>query len=231
MRPDAEDLARYYASPAGRRVLGQIVPRLSPWLRHDAQARLLALGFCAPLLDSQAEMLPLRISACPALQGIWRWPRHGLLRTVQVDERRLPFVDAFFDQLLMMHVLEYAEPARGLLREAWRVLAPAGELLLIVPNRASLHTLADASPFSNGRPFSFGQLERLLGDALFDIMAHDCCISLPAMLAGSGLDRILLRFLPRSGGVHMIRARKSDGAAPIFSGRTAPVQAPVHAGW
>ena len=54
-----------------------------------------------------------------------------------------------------------------LLREMWRVLTPEGRLLLIVPNRRGVWARLDTTPFGHGRPYSRGQLERLLTDALF----------------------------------------------------------------
>jgi alpha-ketoglutarate-dependent 2,4-dichlorophenoxyacetate dioxygenase len=44
---------------------------------------------------------------------------------------------------------------------------PEGRLLLIVPNRRGIWARLDSTPFGHGRPYSRGQLERLLGDALF----------------------------------------------------------------
>jgi len=48
----------------------------------------------------------------------------------------LPFADAFFDRILVVHGLEGADATRPLLRQLWRVLAPEGRLLLI---RAQSH--------------------------------------------------------------------------------------------
>ena len=39
------------------------------------------------------------------------------------------------DRVLMVHSLEFAESPRETLKELWRVLAPGGRLVIVVPNR------------------------------------------------------------------------------------------------
>ena len=88
--------------------------------------------------------------------------------TVLVEEEALPFPDAFFDRILVVHGLEEAEGLRPLLRQLWRVLAPEGRLLVVAPNRASLWAQVERSPFGHGRPFSRTELDTLLRGALFE---------------------------------------------------------------
>jgi len=57
--------------------------------------------------------------------------------------------------------------AEEVLREVWRVLAPGGRLLCVVPNRRGVWARADTTPFGHGRPFSRSQLTNLLREALF----------------------------------------------------------------
>ena len=49
---------------------------------------------------------------------------------------------------------------RELLREMWRVLAPNGRLLIVVPNRRGLWARVDTTPFGYGSPFSRSQLTK-----------------------------------------------------------------------
>jgi len=44
--------------------------------------------------------------------------------------------------------LEAAEAQRPFLRELWRVLTPAGRLLVVAHNRASLWAQLETSPFA-----------------------------------------------------------------------------------
>jgi SAM-dependent methyltransferase len=220
LRADITVLADYYASPAGRKLVATVLPLVQPLLRMRSDSRLLGLGFAQPFLPTDG---PLVVQACPALQGVMRWPSDAPNRTCLVDDKQLPFTDALFDQVLVVHALEYVEPARALLREIWRVLAPAGQLLLLVPNRSSLHMLMDRSPFANGRPYSAQQLRFLLEGTLFTPLVSHSCVALPGVLGATLLDRLLLRALPKSGGIHIVLAQKTDGALP---GRVGRVRAP-----
>jgi len=66
------------------------------------------------------------------------------------------------DRLVVMHGLETGEDPISLLDECYRVLAPEGRGIFIVPNRAGLWARRDATPFGFGRPYSLGQLEAML---------------------------------------------------------------------
>src|SRR6185503_4798117 len=98
--------------------------------------------------------------------GVVAWPAVRRLVTL-VDEDALPFPDAFFDCLLVVHVLESTDAMKRHMRELWRVLAPEGKLLLIAPNRTSLWAQVERSPFAHGRPSNRAQLDSLLRDTLY----------------------------------------------------------------
>ena len=49
-------------------------------------------------------------------------------------------------------MLEWSEKPRDLLRELWRVLAPNGRLLLVVPNRRGLWARVDTTPVRLWQP-------------------------------------------------------------------------------
>ena len=138
------------------------------------------------------------------------------------DEDALPFPDAFFDRILVVHGLEGADATRPLLRQLWRVLAPEGRMLLVVPNRTSLWAQLERSPFAVGRPFSRGELDRLLRGALFEPLRWDRALYLPPfrgrrlIRTANGWDEIMRRLLPALAGVHLVEAGKSlYGAPPV----------------
>ncbi|MEI9990650.1 MAG: methyltransferase domain-containing protein [Rhizomicrobium sp.] len=233
MQLDAADLADFYEAPLGlltRRIVARQLRVLWPSAKG---ACLLGYGFAVPYLrqfQAEAERV---VALMPAQQGVVAWPPARSL-TALGDEAALPFPDAFFDRILVVHGLEGADGARPLLRQLWRVLAPEGRLLLVAPNRTSLWAQLDRSPFGVGRPFSRGELDRLLRGALFEPLAWDRALYMPPFrgrrLVGTGMgwDRILKRIAPGTAGVHLVEAGKTFyGSAPVRVGKTVPQWAPA----
>ena len=140
------------------------------------------------------------------LQGAIVWPRDAPAMSALVEEDHLPLADGTIDRLLAVHCLETAERVRPLLREMWRVLAPEGRMILVVPNRRGVWARLDKTPFGQGRPYSRSQLEALLIEALFTPSDWGGALYVPPV------DR---RFLLRSA-----TAWERVGAAlsPAFSG-------------
>ncbi|MEI9996249.1 MAG: methyltransferase domain-containing protein [Rhizomicrobium sp.] len=233
MQLDAADLADFYEAPLGlltRRIIARQLRALWPSTKG---ACLLGYGFAVPYLrqfQGEAERV---VALMPAQQGVVAWPA-GRSLTALCDETALPFPDAFFDRILVVHGLEGADATRPLLRQLWRVLAPEGRLLLVAPNRTSPWTQLERSPFATGRPFSRGELDRLLRSALFEPLAWDRALYVPPfrgrrlVRTGAGWDRLLGRLFPALSGVHLVEAGKTlYGAAPIRVAKTQPQWAPV----
>ena len=113
------------------------------------------------------------------------------------------------------HGLEVAEAQRPTLRELWRVLAPAGRLIVVVPNRASLWAQFETSPFGHGQPYSRGQLDRLLVQSLFQPESWDAALYMPpfgqrrSIRTGNAWERLGHSLWPRLAGVHIVEASKS----------------------
>ena len=115
----------------------------------------------------------------------------------------------------MLHGLETGANPGGLLDECWRVLAPEGKVLIIVPNRAGLWAKGDATPFGFGRPFTSGQLQNFLGKRRFGVLNIRAALFAPPSgrgfwLAGASVIEKLgsnarLRF---AGGVLLLEAQK-----------------------
>lgn len=229
MRPSLEDLRIFYASRHGRRTAHLLASIVAPAVRRQSNSRLLALGYTTPLL---AGLNPAKIErlaiVMPAAQGAQVWPRHGWPNcALSARETELPFAAAIFDQAVLCHSLEFTN-APKLLRELWRVLAPAGDLVLIVPNRAGLWTHFEATPFGQGQPYGRNGLGTLLREAMFEPVAWKTALVAPPISGFRWLDRPLTRLLPALGGIHFVLARKTDGLSPMPVGkrvRAAPVRA------
>lgn len=162
----------------------------------------------------------------PAAQGALEWPQGGPSLTALVFDEQLPFADAAIDRLMMVHLLEHSENPGETLNEAWRVLAPGGKLLIVVPNRRGVWARFEHTPFGTGRPYSRGQLSSLLRDALFMPTIWADCLHFPP-LRRSGMARFkpalewLGRHLwPAFSGVIIVEATKR-----LYQGLPSPVRA------
>lgn len=87
--------------------------------------------------------------------------------TALIFDEELPLPDSSIDRVLMVHSLEFAESPRETLKELWRVLAPGGRLVIVVPNRRGVWARMEHTPFGSGRPYSRGQLTSLLRETNF----------------------------------------------------------------
>lgn len=167
MSTDVVDLRSFYASPLGhvaRRFIGKAVLRF--W-DNVGGSRLVGIGYAVPYLSLLRDQTERCLAFMPATQGVVNWSSGSGSSSALVDPLLLPLDDASVDRVLLVHALESSENAEELLAECWRVLAPGGRILLIVPNRRGLWARMDGTPFGHGRPFSRRQLERLMRDTLF----------------------------------------------------------------
>ncbi len=221
MQFDAPTLADFYESPMGQVARRHILRRVRLIWPTLANRRVLGYGFAVPYLRSFIGEAERVVAVMPAQQGVVAWPAVRQL-VAQVDEDALPFPDAMFDCLLVVHGMEAADAMKRFLRELWRVLAPEGRLLLVVPNRTSLWAQVERSPFAHGRPFSRSQLDRLLRDAMFEPLNWDISLLQPPLKSrklirtGAGWDRFGRNLWPALAGVHIVEAQKTVfGAVPI----------------
>ncbi len=180
MHLDVLDLrAFYYRTKLGRsaqRGLQEALRRLWPDTRG---LTVTGFGFPAPVLRPFLKESRRVVALMPAQQGVMPWPAAGPSVSVLVEETRWPIEAGTVDRLLVLHGLESSERPAALLAEIWRVLAPGGEVVFIVPNRSGLWARRDVTPFGYGRPYSFGQLETLLGQNRFMPERHASALYSP----------------------------------------------------
>jgi SAM-dependent methyltransferase len=213
MEHDSAALSQFYLSPLGQVARRLILRRLRQFWPDLRGTRLLGYGFAPPFLRGFLGEAERVIALIPEQLGAAVWPTPSVLSTL-ADESALPFPDALFDRVLVVHGLESADSLRPLMRQLWRVLAPGGKLLLVVPNRTSLWSQVERSPFANGRPFTRGQLESLLRDTMFAAERWDTALLLPPLhsrrLIGSGAswESIGRKLWPALAGVHLLEATK-----------------------
>ncbi len=213
---DVRGLGNFYESPMGERTRRLILRRVRELWPDTSGRRLLGYGFARPYLRAFLGEAERCIAALPAALGPGGvWPDDAKNLTTLVEEDALPFPDAFFDLILVVHGLEEAEGLRPLLRQLWRVLAPEGKLMIVAPNRASLWAQLERSPFGHGRPFSRSELDGLMRGAMFVPEQWQRALYAPPVgigalaRSGTGWERFGARFLPGLGGVHLVEASKS----------------------
>ena len=221
MHIDVEDLRDFYATPLGQVVRRLIAQRIRARWAEAKGLTVLGLGFATPYLGIWRSEVRRLGALMPSGQGALVWPAGGATQSVMVDETHLPLADNSVDRMLAVHCLEQAERPVPLLREIWRVLVPEGSLLLVVPNRRGLWARLDRTPFGHGRPYSRGQLEGLLTDALFTPVSWANALHIPPidrrfMLHrwASSYERIAARLDPGFGGVIIVEAKK-ELVAPV----------------
>lgn len=214
------ELRDFYARPLGgmvRRLLGH---RIRARWRRLTGATLMGLGYPTPYLSAFRGEANCLAALMPASQGALLWPATGRLHTVVVEEESLPLPDACVDHLLAVHCLESSEQVRLLLREMWRVLKPEGRLMIVVPNRRGVWARLDTTPFGHGRPYSPGQLQRLLSEALFTPVEWGAALYLPpidrqlVLRSAMAMERLGARVWPAFAGIIMVEAKK-ELASPI----------------
>jgi len=222
MHTDVLELRKFYSGPLGGMVRRLLTQRIRARWRSAQACQVMGLGFAVPYIGLfRAEAARLG-ALMPATQGAVVWPARESVLAVMVDEASLPLPDASVDRLLCVHGLEVSDRAPAMLREIWRVLAPEGRVLLIAPNRRGLWARFDTTPFGHGRPYSRGQLERLLTDALFTPLEWTSALFMPPldrlwlMRWATVFERVGARLWPGFAGVIIVEARKElMGAIPM----------------
>jgi len=167
MTLDVNDLSAFYDSPLGevaRRLIGRVLR--ARW-DNCAGLSIMGLGYCGPYLDRFRDEAQRTLALMPAAQGVVHWPSADRSASALVLGDMLPLPDASIDRVLVAHALETAEHPSAVLEEVWRVLAPGGRAILVVPSRRGVWARADGTPFGHGQPFSRTQLRELVRDALF----------------------------------------------------------------
>jgi SAM-dependent methyltransferase len=238
MRRDILDLRAFYASDLGRTARAMIGRKLTEAWGEGGGLDILGLGYPTPYLGGFRDKARRVIAAMPAQQGVEIWPGTGGGLTSLVHEEALPFQNALFDRILLIHALEESPDPLALLREVWRVMAPSGRVIVAVAARDGLWANAEQTPFGHGRPYSRRQLAQLIGEAEFEPVGYTRALYAPPIswLTGQAetFEQAGSRLWPRFSGVVLIEAVKQTYAIKARPQRARsrvvrPVMAPVPA--
>jgi SAM-dependent methyltransferase len=163
MHLDVRELrAFYYESALGRSVQHTVRDQVNSLWPNTKRQTVVGYGFATPLLRPFLEDARRVTALMPARQGVMHWPPGAPNCSVLCEETRWPVETGSVDKLLVLHGLDTSEHSAAVLEECYRVLEPAGRAIFIVPNRASLWSRREGTPFSFARPYTAGQLESRL---------------------------------------------------------------------
>jgi len=235
MRQPAATLEAFYQSRLGQCAARLMSDRMtSLWGTCEGQ-RVLGVGYPSPLLPLWQAEAASCIGVVPEEIGEVRLSSDRGQTLCLAPEQRLPFSEGIFDRVFLLHALEEADSPRQLLREAWRVLAPEGRIVVAVTNRRSMWSLVDSEPFGHGRPWTRRQMVQFLNDSLFQVTASTTAVHLPPLdwrlitAAAKSWERAGDLVLPGLGGVVLVEAVKRLYTKPGGSA-AAPVTKAVKAG-
>lgn len=214
MPADIVDLRQFYQTPLGRFAEQSVAMALSSVWPPLPNERLAGLGYAHPYLDRFRADAERTIALMPAWLGAVAWPMCEASAAALVFDEDLPLPDAAMDRVLMVHSLEFTENPQETLREIWRVLAPSGRVVIVVPNRRGVWAQFDHTPFGSGRPYSRGQLLGLLREANFTPAGAAEALFFPpskmtfVLKLRDGLERLGRRCWPVFSGVIIVEAEK-----------------------
>ncbi|MBT8455215.1 MAG: methyltransferase domain-containing protein [Rhodobacteraceae bacterium] len=248
MHLDVLDLRSfYYRTSLGRAAQRAIRDQLRG-LWPDVTGKTVAgFGFAVPLLRPYLGEAERTIALMPGQQGVMPWPSGAPNLSVLCHETLWPLETGTVDRLVLMHGLETSENPFEVLEECYRVLAPQGRAVFIVPNRGGLWARRDATPFGFGRPYTRVQLEAQLKSHDFVPERHLAALFQPPSakrfwMKTGGFWEKMGRKLSNSvaGGVLMVEVVKQVPAPPrrglpeavrkplrVLDGITQPAPKPV----
>ena len=234
MNVDIVHLNEFYGSRLGQFAERSIVAGLQGLWRSLPGERLVGLGYTAPYLDRFRADTERTFAFMPAAQGAAPWPHGGPCAAALVFEEDLPLPDSAIDRMLMVHALEHAQDPRETLGEAWRVLAPNGRLVIVVPNRRGVWARMEHTPFGAGRPWPRGQLTRALREVQFTPTAWSDALHFPpadfalALRGSARMERIGRKLFPAIAGAVIVEATKQVyQGLPVLKRQSRRVFAPV----
>jgi SAM-dependent methyltransferase len=231
---DVETLREFYTSPLGelsRKFVGRVIR--ARWA-NTTDLTVAALGYGLPYLERLHDRSCRRVVLMPSQQGVVVWPEPERCASALVWADMLPLPDASVDRLLVAHALEAVERPETLLEEAWRVIAPEGRVIVVVPSRRGIWARADGTPFGQGSPYSKGQLRELLNRAILSPIFWGEALYFPPIKkkyiirSAPAIERLGAALSLPFAGVHVVEAIKQIhrpvGARAVARSRLSPLR-------
>jgi len=214
MSIDVIDLRDFYSRRLGAEARALINRGIRERWPDAKGQRVLGVGYPTPYLGLFREDAERSFAFMPAAQGVLKWPTGRPAKAALVDELSMPLPEAAVDRILLVHALEMCDDPAALLREVWRVLAPSGRVIAVIPNRRGVWARTDNTPFGHGRPYSRSQITDLLRQTWFTPTAWGEALFIPPYAGGWFLksaqmwERVGASLSLPFAGVHIVEATK-----------------------
>ncbi len=180
MHQDVVDLrAFYYRTRLGRSTQRALQAAIGAIWPSAKDLTVVGYGFAAPLLRPFLADARRVLCLMPDRQGVMPWPAGEPNCAVLVQETLWPLPAGMADRLIVAHGLETGDRPDALLEEIWRVLAPEGRVIFVLPNRTGAWARREITPFGHGRPYTASQAETLLRRHRFVIEAQAAALYAP----------------------------------------------------
>ena len=229
MRRDVLTLRTFYGGPLGRAAVEMVERKLVQAWGDARGLDVLGVGYATPFLERFSALARRVVAAMPVVQGAEPWPMGDPNLVCLSPECSLPFQNALFDRVAVVHSLEESDDPNALLREVKRVLAPSGRLIVAVANRSGWWARSETTPFGYGRPFSRTQLEEAVRAAGLEPTAWSMCLYAPPYAPfarwAEPLEQLGAKALPPMGGLILMEAVKQTFAVKP-RGAVAPARVP-----
>ena len=219
MQFSVTQLEKFYSqTKLGQNVRQTLINQIHTIWPDPVGGTLVGYGFVTPLLREFLDRGERVINLIPEQLGINHWPTSKPNVNVQVIESQWPIPSSGIERAIIMHGLEISDNYSNVLTECWRILAPEGQFILIVPNKTAIMSGGNETPFHIARQkrgFTLSQVKNLLKGHKFEILSH-----YPALFGslgeGGGISEKLSKVFGDTcqnyslnfGGVTIIVARK-----------------------
>ena len=130
MSTSAYDLKQFYSSRAGRLVRRLLANRINEFWPDLQDKNVMGYGYTFPYLTPMTKQAQRAVALMSTRTGVHPWPEEAPSLVSLTGETELPFENEYFDRILVVHGLEYAENPEMLIHEYWRVLKSNGRLLM-----------------------------------------------------------------------------------------------------
>ncbi|TGW15883.1 methyltransferase domain-containing protein [bacterium NHP-B] len=123
-----ENFRSFYDTPVGRFTRQAIMSSLK-LPAHPPTHNVLGVGYVEPFFDAITTAHKVALTPRPLLMDT----QHAYPTLPLDDHAPFPLKDRTFDYVYVFHSFEYTTFPTHFLREVWRMLAPDGKLVMLVP--------------------------------------------------------------------------------------------------